>query len=94
MKNDRKTVVSEKFLDLQAAKNQGRWSMPKLKIRQCCAIMIRMKCVKFQVFEIVNMSILTCKICLKMTFLGSDFGFPYLVIVGQIQVKLVSAQTS
>ena len=45
--------------------------------------------------EIVNMGVLACKICPKMTFLdpGLTLGSPYLIIVDQIQVKLVSTQT-
>ena len=48
-------------------------------------------CKVLSLFEIVNMGISACEICPKMTFLGS---VPNLVIiVDQIQVKLVSAQT-
>ena len=45
-------------------------------------------------FEIVNMGVLACEICPKMIFLGPGptLGPPYLIL-GQIQVKLVSAQT-
>ena len=45
-------------------------------------------------FEIANMGIWACKICLKMTFVGPGPNFwpPYLII-DQIQVKLVSIQT-
>ena len=49
-KKKRKTVILEKYLDVQDARNQGRSSMPKLKIVQYNAIMIRIKYVKFQVF--------------------------------------------
>ena len=46
-------------------------------------------------FEIVNMGILACKICPNLTFLdsGPTLGPTYLMIVGQIQVKLFSTQT-
>ena len=45
--------------------------------------------------EIVNMGILAYKICPKMAFLGPGhtLGCPYLIIEGQIKVKLVSTQT-
>ena len=41
------------------------------------------------------MGVSACEICPKMTFLGRGptFGPTYLIIVDQIQVKLVSAQT-
>ena len=47
-----------------------------------------------RLFEIVNMVVSACKICPKMTFLGpgSILDPTYLIIVDQIQVKLVSAQ--
>ena len=40
------------------------------------------------------MGILACEICPKISFLGPGptLGPPYLIIVGQIQVKLVSTQ--
>ena len=43
-------------------------------------------------FEVVNMVILACKICPSLTFLdpGPTLGSTYLIIVGQIQVKLFS----
>ena len=46
-------------------------------------------------FEIVTMAISACKICPKMTFWGQGptLDPTYLIIVYQIQVKLVSAQT-
>ena len=46
-------------------------------------------------FEIVNMAILACEICPNLTFLdpGPTLGPTYLIIVGQIQVKLFSTQT-
>ena len=46
-------------------------------------------------FEIVNIGISSCEICPKMTFLGPGptLDPTYLIIVDQIQVKLVSAQT-
>ena len=46
-------------------------------------------------FEIVNMGVSACDICPKMIFLGPGLtlGSTYLIIVDQIQVKLVSAQT-
>ena len=49
----------------------------------------------FSLFEIVNMGISACEICPKMRFLGPGptLGPTYLIIVDQIQVKLVSAQT-
>ena len=40
-------MILEKYLDFYAARNQGRLSMPKLKIGQYCAIMIRIKYRKF-----------------------------------------------
>ena len=45
-------------------------------------------------FEIVNMGVLACNICLKIRFLGPGptFGPPYLITVAQIQVKLISTQ--
>ena len=46
-------------------------------------------CKILSLFEIVNMGVSACEISLKMTFLGPT----YLIIVDQIQVKLVSAQT-
>ena len=49
-KKFRKTAILGKHLDFQAARNQGRSSMPKLKIGQHCPIMIRVKSPKFQVF--------------------------------------------
>ena len=41
------------------------------------------------------MGVLACEICQKMIFLGPGLalGPPYLIIVAQIQVKLVSTQT-
>ena len=41
------------------------------------------------------MGVSACEICLKMTFLGPGptLGPTYLIVVDQIQVKLVSAQT-
>ena len=46
-------------------------------------------------FEIINMVILACEICPNLTFLdpGPTLGSTYLIIVGQIQVKLLSTQT-
>ena len=46
-------------------------------------------------FDIVNMGILACEICPKMTFLdpGLTLGPTHLIIVGQIQVKQFSTQT-
>ena len=46
-------------------------------------------------FEIVNIGISSCEICPKMTFLGPGptLDPTYLIIVDQIQVKLVSAKT-
>ena len=43
----------------------------------------------------VNLGILACEICPKMTFLdpGLALGPPYLITVGQIQLKLLSTQT-
>ena len=49
-KNNKKTMILEKYLGFHTARNQGRWSMPKLKIGQYCAIKITRKCEKFQVF--------------------------------------------
>ena len=46
-------------------------------------------CKILSLFEIVNMGISACEICPQMTSLGPT----YLIIVDQIQVKLVSAQT-
>ena len=45
-------------------------------------------------FEIVNMGILACEICPNLTFLdpGPTLGPTYLIIVGQIHVKLFSTQ--
>ena len=45
-------------------------------------------------FEIVDMGVLACKICPEMIFLGPGptLGSPYLIIVAQIQMKLVSTQ--
>ena len=45
-------------------------------------------------FEIVNIGILACEICPNLTFLepGPTLGPTYLIIVGQIQVKLFSTQ--
>ena len=47
------------------------------------------------VFEIVNMGISACEICPKMTFWSPKptLGPTNLIIVDQIQVKLVSPQT-
>ena len=52
-------------------------------------------CKILSLFEIVNVGILACEICPKMTLLGPGptLGPTYLIIVDQIQVKLVSAQT-
>ena len=52
-------------------------------------------CKILSLFEIVNIGISPCEICPKMTFLGPGptLGPTYLIIVDQIQVKLVSAQT-
>ena len=47
-KNNKKMILA-KYLDFHNARNQERWSMPKLKIGQYCAIGIRI-CAKFQVF--------------------------------------------
>ena len=46
-------------------------------------------------FEIVNMGILACEICANLIFLDPrpTLGQTYLIIVGQIQVKLFSTQT-
>ena len=46
-------------------------------------------------FDIVNMGILACEICPKMTFLDPwlTLGPTYLIIVGQIQLKRFSTQT-
>ena len=46
-------------------------------------------------FEIVNMGILASEICPNLTFLdtGPTLGPIYLIIVGQIEVKLFSTQT-
>ena len=49
-KINKKTMILEEYLDFHTARNQGRWSMPKLKISQFCAMMIRRKCAKFQAF--------------------------------------------
>ena len=49
-KNNKKTLILEKYLHFHTARNQGRWSGPKLKIGQYCAIRIRIQCAKFQVF--------------------------------------------
>ena len=52
-------------------------------------------CKILSLFGIANMSISACEICPKMTFLrpGPTLGPTYLIIVDQIQVKLVLAQT-
>ena len=52
-------------------------------------------CKILSLFEIVNMGVSACEICPKMAFLGPGLtlGSTYLIIVDQIQVKLVSAQT-
>ena len=57
--------------------------MPKLKISQ------------LSLFEILNMGVSACEICPKMTFLGPGptLDPTYLIIVDQIQVKLVSVWT-
>ena len=46
-------------------------------------------------FEIVYMGILACQICPNLTFLdlGPTLGPTYLIIVGQMQVKLFSTKT-
>ena len=51
-------------------------------------------CKILSLFEIVNMGISACEICPKMTLLGlgPTLGPTYLIIVDQIQMKLVSAQ--
>ena len=66
--------------------------MPKLKIGQYCAIKV---CKISSPFDMVNLGILACEICPKMTFLdqGLTLGPPYLITVGQIQVKLLSTHT-
>ena len=52
-------------------------------------------CKILSLFEIVNVGILACEICPKMTLLGPGptLGPTYLIIVDQIQVKLVSVHT-
>ena len=52
-------------------------------------------CKILSLFGIVNVDVSACEICPKMTFLGPGptLGPTYLIIVDQIQVKLVSAQT-
>ena len=69
--------------------------MPKLKISQFCAMMIRRKCAVLSLFETVNMGVPACEIGPKMTFWGPrpTLGPTYLIIVDLIQMKLVSAQT-
>ena len=44
----RKTVISEKHIDFKGPRNQGRWSMPKQKIDQYCAIVTKVKCLNFK----------------------------------------------
>ena len=70
--------------------------MPKLIIGQYRVIRIRINCAKISsLFEIVNMGIFVYEICPNLTFLepGPTLGSTYLIIVGQIQVKLFSTQT-
>ena len=52
-------------------------------------------CKILSLFGIANMGISACEICPKITFLhpGPTLGPTYLIIVDQIQVKLVLAQT-
>ena len=52
-------------------------------------------CKILSLFEIVNMGVSACEICPKTTFWGPGptLDPTYLIIVDQIQVKLVSAQT-
>ena len=52
-------------------------------------------CKILSLFEIVNMGISSCEICPKLIFLspGPTLDPTYLIIVDQVQVKLVSAQT-
>ena len=52
-------------------------------------------CKILSLFEIVNMGVSACEICPKMTFWGPGptLDPTYIIIVDQIQVKLVSAQT-
>ena len=89
-------MILEKYFDFHTARNQGKSSMPKLIIGQYRAIRIRIKCAKISsLFEIVNMGIFVYEICPNLTFLepGPTLGPTYLIIVGQIQVKLFSTQT-
>ena len=52
-------------------------------------------CKILSLFEIVNMGVSACEICPKTTFWGPGptLDPTYLIIVDQIQVKLVSDQT-
>ena len=68
--------------------------MPKLKISQFCAGMIRRNVQNFKSFEIVKHGHLSLQNLPKNDIFGprTHFG-PHLITVDQIQVKLVSAQT-
>ena len=85
----------KKYLDNQAARNQRRWFMPKLKFGQYCTIMNRIKCAKFKSFWNCQCGCFSQQNLHKNNIFGSrtHFGPPCLIIVTQIQVKLISSQT-
>ena len=91
-KSNRKTVILEKYLDFHAARNQGRWSMPKLNIGQYCTIRIRKNVPNFKSFWNCQHGHLSLQSLAENVIFGPRTHFvpPNLIIIGQIQVKLPS----